>query len=263
MFKDFNSYGSTYVRFGYDDPNPNDPPPPPPPPPPPGDDESKKFSQKDMNALEKKIKEQHRRNMEQITQRLNALEQSSTMTQEEKEKLANQLEQMRQEYMTKEELAKQNEDKVKKDYEGKIKKYESERDSWRDRFTQATIQRSLTDAAVTSEAYNPSQIVGLLAPITRLVEEVDSQGKPTGNFVPKVKWETVKDGQNISLEVVPSEALKLMKDKPEQYGNLFKSSANGGLGSNNNSQGGSNNTRMPPKDTDAYLKWRKEHNLPS
>ncbi len=66
---------------------------------------------------------------------------------------------------------------------------------------------------------------------TRLVEDLDAEGRSTGEFIPKVKFnDTDAEGKPITLDLTAKEAVKRMKELPERFGNLFKSNLSGGLG---------------------------------
>ena len=68
-------------------------------------------------------------------------------------------------------------------------------------------------------------------------EELDSEGKPTGKLIPKVKLQDKdKDGKPVTLELLVPEAIKRMKEM-EQYFNLFKGEGTGGIGGMNRGSG--------------------------
>jgi len=60
---------------------------------------------------------------------------------------------------------------------------------------------------------------------------MDDNGEPTGMLAPKVKFpDTDKDGKSVILDLTVTEAVKRMKELTDQYGNLFKGTAAGGIG---------------------------------
>jgi hypothetical protein len=73
--------------------------------------------------------------------------------------------------------------------------------------------------------------------MTRRVEKLGPDGKPTGEFEARVKFTGEKDGKPVQLDLTPDETVKLMTEMPQQYGNLFISAATGGLGGGNGSSG--------------------------
>jgi hypothetical protein len=90
----------------------------------------------------------------------------------------------------------------------------------------------LQTAAINGDAFNSGQIVGLLRPITELRPEWDKDGKETGRLVPMIDFPDVdeKTGENIKTLRTPQDAVKRMKELPQNYGNLFKSNVVSGVG---------------------------------
>ena len=105
---------------------------------------------------------------------------------------------------------------------------------WEALFRDSTIDRSLQDAAVKHEAFNPAQVVTQLRPWTRVIEVMDEKtGKPTGKYKPVVDMPDVDATTNeqVIMNRSPEEAVKRMKEMPEQWGNLFRSNVVSGIGS--------------------------------
>jgi hypothetical protein len=101
-------------------------------------------------------------------------------------------------------------------------------------YRDSTVQRSSQDAAVKNDAFSPSQIVTLLKPMTKLVEVLDPITKrPTGQYEVQIEMMEVNPKTNELEKMVrsPEDAVKRMKELPEQYGNLFKSGVVSGIGS--------------------------------
>lgn len=117
---------------------------------------------------------------------------------------------------------------------GKIKEHETRANQWESRFRDNEVLRSLQDAAISADAFRAEQIVSLLKPMTKLVEEVDSKtGKATGRYVSTVEFpdKDATTGEPILTSRTPEDAVKRMKELPEIYGNLFKSNVVSGIGS--------------------------------
>jgi hypothetical protein len=218
----------------------------------------KTFSQDDVNALIA----QERRTLEgrskTLLGELEALKTKSSLTAQEKADLESRLEETRNALMTKEELAREALLKEKKQRESEVTNLSSERDAWRNRFASSTIHRSITDAAVALDSYNPSQIVAILASNTRVVEATGEDGKPTGEFNVQVTMQDVgKDGKPIKLDLSVQDAVKRLKEKSE-FHNLFKGLGTGGTGNGNKGGGsGSTNIEELAKDPAAYRAARK------
>jgi len=222
---------------------------------------AKSFSQKEMNSI---LAEDRRKHQEQVQKALNevsALRSKAKLTAEERNSLDKRIENLQNELLTKEELAKKDRERLQKESHARIKTLESELDTWRGRYTDSSIRRSITDAAVKSNAFNPSQIVALLQGDTRLVEDLDPEGNPTGRFKPKVRFEDASEsGESLTLELSPADAVKRMREM-DDYLNLFKGEGKGGIGSNNHVPGKKIDVRDIAKDPELYRKMRAEGKL--
>ena len=197
----------------------------------------KAFTQDDVNRLLADEKRKHQASTRKALEELEAIKAKSNLTDQERVDLEGRLENMKNELMTKEELAKKEQDKITRKFTEDLNKVTGERDSWQQRFTNSTIQRTITDASVASKAFSPRQIVAILQPDTRLVEALDSEGKPTGEMIAKVEFSDVdKEGKPVTLDLTIAEAVKRMSEMDE-YANLFKTDGAGGVGGANRGGG--------------------------
>jgi len=226
--------------------------------PPAGDPPVKTFTQDEVNAIMAK----NRRNLQtKVTELEGQLSEakSGSLTAEEKITLQKRVKELSDSLKTKEELAKQNEEAIKAENEKKISDLQNQLESLQNRYTGETIQRTITDAAVASDAFSPEQIVAILRPNTTLTDELDKDGNPTGNLVSRVKITGKdQDGKDTELDLKVNEAVEVMKKMPEKYGNLFKSNVKGGLGMNTQGDTGGGSVNPAKMTTEEYLKARKE-----
>jgi hypothetical protein len=233
-----------------------DPPPTPPPTPAPvADDDKPTLSQKKVNAILAEEKRKNKEIIDRQVKELETLKKSRGLTEQEKTGLTARIEELQNTLLTKEELAVKERKKLEHEHKVALEQTTTERDTWKNKFVQSTIVRSITDEAVRAEAFAPNQIVALLEKNTRLAEVVDADGNPTGEFIPKVKMQDVdKDGKPLTLDLTVSEALKRMKDRADEYGNLFKSGVAGGLGA----AGGKSGKDVDPSkmSPEQYRLWR-------
>lgn len=193
----------------------------------------KVFTQEDMNRILADEKRKHEGKTRKAIEELDAIKAKATLTDSERQELESRLENMKNEFLTKEELAKKEQDKITRKFSEETTKLSAERDAWQQRFTDSTIQRTITDASVASKAFSPKQIVAILQPDTRLVEALDADGKPTGELVAKVEFSDVdKDQKPVTLDLTIAEAVKRMSEMDE-YANLFKTDGTGGVGGTN------------------------------
>lgn len=228
-----------------------------------GEGGSKKISmtQDELNKMMADNRRKLTKQNQELISQLQKLRDETKMSEENRAELEQRIEQLQEQYMSKEELAKREIEKQGKKHQSEVESLTGDRDKWRRRYTEATIKRSLTDAAVDGEAVRPEQIVAILGQTTYLGEVLDSSGQPTGDFRPVIKFNDINEsGEPVVLELSPQDAIKRMKELPELYGNLFKGSATGGMGG-----GGSTATDTPGslkeilKDPEKYRKWRKSH----
>lgn len=193
---------------------------------------------------------------------LEQLKKIKGLSDEEKTRLTAQIETLASSMMTKEELAATERKKLEKQSKEREDSLVADANKWKNLHTESTLSRSLTDAAVSAEAYRPSQIVAILRPLTSLSDELDKEGKPTGNLIPTVKFST-KDskGNFVTLDMPIDQAMKLMKENTDEYGNLFKSGANGGFGGAANSGKRTNKLDAAQMSTKDYINARKKGEL--
>jgi cob(I)alamin adenosyltransferase len=192
--------------------------------------ETKLFDQTQLNKI---VAEERRKKDEALKKALgeiDALKARSSLTEKERLELEERLQTVRNEALTKEQLAKKKQSELQSEYEKRIQSLESQAKEWEDRYINTTIQRSLVDAAAKNKAYSPEQIVYILKDNTRVTQELDEAGQPTGNYVTKVKLEDV-DPQNkkVMLELSPDDAVARMREL-DKYKNLFQAEGSGGLG---------------------------------
>ncbi len=167
--------------------------------------------------------------------------------------------------MTEEDIRKREIQKKEEQSKQIIHGLESERDTWRNRFTESTIMRTLQDEAIAAEAFGDgSQIVGLLLPKAKLAEEKNDDGQVIGFNTKVTMIDTNEEGKLVTLELTAKEAIKKMKDTPSKYGNLFKSNLNGGLGGSGSDVNGNGRSKKVEdyKDTAKFIEaYSKDKNF--
>jgi hypothetical protein len=199
---------------------------------------------------------------QELVEQLKKMRDETQMTAQQKDELELRIEQIQEQYMSKEELAKREAAKQSKVHQKAVDTLTGERDSWRKMYSESTIERALYDASVKGEAVRPEQIVAMLGQTTHLGEVLDATGQPTGAYAPTVKFNDVDaDGKAVTLELSPDDAIKRMKELPEAYGNLFRGTASGGLGEAGGGKGGEKSASLKDITSDPvkYQKWRKEN----
>lgn len=221
-----------------------------------------KFTQEDVNRMLAEDRRKHKKNTQAALDELEALKSRSNLNKQEREELEGRIKTLNEQLLTKEELAAKDKTKMQTDFENQISGLTTERDEWKNRFTDANIIRSLTDAAVVNNSFNPEQVVAILRQNTQLAEELDAEGKPTGHFVPEVSFEDKdKEGKPVTLKLSPGDAVKRMSEM-DQYLNLFKGDGTGGIGGTTRPGGKAPDIGDLAKDPEAYRKARAEGKIP-
>ncbi len=217
----------------------------------------KTFTQAEMDAaIDKRFKKEKESN-ERLTNELKSLRDKDGVTEQEKAAFQTRIGELEALTLSKEDLAKKEQERIanaaKKVQDG----LSSERDMFKGLYTESQIETALGSAASDPEvkALSPKQIVLLLKGQTRLVQK-DVGGK--SKFEVLVDWtETDKEGISTQVQIPAKEALKRMKEQPAVWGNLFESDAKGGLGGGNVQQQGGSLNPASYSDFENYKKNRK------
>jgi hypothetical protein len=219
------------------------------------------FTQDHMNTeiglARKKAAEANKTLIEQLEE----LKAKASTSESMKEELQQQIENLQQANLSKEEQMvrqiKQLEENVKKTQETLT----TERDRYSKLWKDERISNELRYASDEHKAFSFEQIHSLLYSRTDLKPVIDDAGKPTGQHQVVVTLDVPdKDGNIEVKQLTPSTALKVMKELPQRYGNLFVSTEAGGLGGGNASSGNIVASKTPPpealKSVDAYNAWK-------
>ncbi len=221
----------------------------------------KKFTQEQLNTFIAEEKRKNQLRERKILGELETLKTSASLTTEEKETLEKRIEDLQTQNMTGEEKARRAEEAAEKKNVEAVTNLTKERDNWQTKHANLVINTAIITTASEGEnkAISHEQILAILQPKTKLVEQLDDDGKPTGNYEPKVSFpDNNKENEPIILELTVPEAIKRMKEL-EKYGNLFEGIKTGGLGgTGSTTKGGKIDIDKLAKDPAAYRKYRKE-----
>jgi hypothetical protein len=194
----------------------------------------KTFTQEDLNRILAEDKRKHQTQLQKMETQLSELAKSKTLTDQERATLKENLDAIAGQLRTKEQQAQLEKRQMEEAHATKMAEADQKAQVWESLYRDSTIARSLQDAAVKHEAFNTSQIVTQLKPWTRLIEIMDEKtGKGTGKYQVVVEMPDVDPttGQPVPFTGTPEDAVKRMKEMPEQWGNLFKSGVVSGIGS--------------------------------
>lgn len=182
------------------------------------------------NALAKEKKRWVEQSQKQIAE-LKKLQDQHNLTEQQKQELQRQIDDLNNQFLSKEEVAKREREKLEKSYKEQLDISRKETEQWKNLFHENMVKRELLDAAAQSGAFSPSQIVMMLEKSSKLVEKKNEEGKPTGIYEIIVTFNDYDtDGKPVTLSLNALEAMKRMQEAPERWGNLFRSGVANGLG---------------------------------
>lgn len=222
--------------------------------------EGKRFTQDEVNRMIKADKDRTRKENEKLLNQLKQINENG-LTPEAKTELEQRIAALEDEGKTKEQLQREEKERLTSGYEKKIKEKDMKLSAAERRYADYRTQIDIMSAASSKDvlgenvAINPQQIVTFLKPQVLMEEEI-VEGKPTGELVPRVKWRAKdEEGKDVELKLSVTDAVKRMSEQPE-HSNLFSSGARSGLGGY--TQAGSSNGKIPD-DTAAYMAARKKN----
>lgn len=224
----------------------------------------KVFTQDDVNKFLADDRRKHTQKYEQLESAYRDALENQNLSSEQRGQLEAKLDELQKTFRSKEQQLEHDKRLLEERYSKDVKEQAEKAVLWENKFRQTLIDRTLQDAAVTNDAFNPTQILALLRPMTKIVEKTDDQGKSTGELVPIVDLTDIdtKTGESIITRRTPEDAVKRMRELPDLFGNLFKSNVVSGVGAGR-AAGGSNtgDGRVDPRkiSMDQYMKLRKEN----
>lgn len=192
--------------------------------------EGKTFTQEELNKILADDKRKHQEKYKQLEDSYKELLQNQNLTQDERDKMKSRLDDLQKSYRTKEQQIEYEKKKAQEEWEEKLKEENERADKWENMFKKETMDRSLQDAAMGTDAFNPNQIVSLLRPYTQLKDDEES-----GSLKAMVDFPDIdeKTGEPVNTLRTPQDAVKRMRELPKMYGNLFKSNVVSGVGAGN------------------------------
>ncbi len=194
--------------------------------------EPKTFTSEQVEKLLKEEKTKSQVERTNMVQQLEEIQQTSTLNEQQRKELEDQVTALREASMTTEERAKSALARKEQEYSGKLVTTENERDGWKDKYTQTRINNALLSAANSNELkpFHSDDIVNALGNNTFLKELVDDLGKKTGEFTVLVKFDDIdKDGKTTVVEMDPGQVVSKMS-KMTRWSHLFQSSKISGSG---------------------------------
>jgi hypothetical protein len=209
----------------------------------------KMFSQEEVNSMLAADKRNLQAKLKTLEDNLAGTLQNSQLTQKQRDDLEVSMEDMRKQFLSKEQQALMEKQKLESDYKKDLENERTQRKLFETKFVDSTISRSLADAAVDNGAFSAEQIVALLRPHTKLIND-----QPVVDFNDK----HAETGEAIVVQLSPVAAVKRMKELATVHGNLFKSNIVSGVGGSSGS-GDPGRIDMRKLTPQQYAKLRKEN----
>lgn len=236
----------------YDGETPPATPPATPPTTPPPEPTGKTYTQDDLNKALAADKRAHQTQYQKLEQQLQSTLENAKLTDEQRVKLEESLEDVRKQLRTKEEQARIDKKRLEDEFGGKLSVAEQRAIAAEKKWADSTVDRALRDAANAEDAFNADIVVTVLKGHTKLVDDT-----PMVDFV-SIDPDT---GESKVLQMSPLEAVKKMKEDAKRFGNLFRSGVVGGIGGTGSAGSLPNGGKVDVKNLsmDQYMKLRKEN----
>lgn len=195
----------------------------------------------------------YEKEMKKAAKEAQKLADDKRLSDEERAEHAKRAEDLQALYTTEKEQAAQREKKQREAHDKELKDERTKVETYKGKYAKTLIDNEL--AVVTADEATVGIIKKILRPDTVLVDELNEEGKPTGEQVVRVNFEDIdQKGKPVKLLISVPDAIKRMRELPEQYGSCFKGSGSSGLGGNNG-RGGSGGMI---EDTAAYIANRNK-----
>jgi hypothetical protein len=189
------------------------------------------FTQDEVNKF---LADERRKTTQKYTQLESAYKEALTnqnLTQEQRVQLEEKLEDLQKTFRSKEQQLEHERKQLEEKYSKELTGLKESAQTWEQRFKNTMLERTLQDASVKHEAYNPAVMTSLLKTMAKVIEKTDDQGRGTGEWTTIVDLTDVdaKTGETIVTRRNPEDAVKRMKELPE-YAMLFKCNVVSGIG---------------------------------
>lgn len=218
-------------------------------PPSPNPDDEKKFSQSDFN----KAMAEHKKGLQTQLQTTQAELEKMKKEGGNVEGLQAKIKELSDSLLSKDELAKQEAERLKQAHQDELGQFKTRADSFQQLHHGLLLSNEISKAAMKHKAWDAEQLEVFVGSKAKVTPELDNSGKPTGKFKAMIPW--VVDGKNVELTVDEAVA-KMREDK--RFGNLFRADGTPGAGMTlNNAPTQPSSNGQLPMDTASYMAQRK------
>jgi hypothetical protein len=199
---------------------------------------SKTFDQEAVNRIVKKererLEESFKAKLQEQLDRVNKLSEAKDLTEQQRSSLAEQKLALETDLMTEREKADADKKRADAAHKKELEALQGDQKKWRGLYESQMKETVIFAAAAQHDAYNPTQLLGLVAPLTVVEEVKNNKGEGTGRYETVVKTSVLEkgdDGKEHLVEktlAVPS-YVEYLKGRKE-YQNLFVANRPGGTG---------------------------------
>jgi len=227
--------------------------------------QEKDFSQADLNRFLADDRRKHSEKYQKLEASFKQILDDKNLQKEQRAKMESELADLQKSFRTKEQQAEYERKQERERFTSELELSHESAEKWETLYKSSVVDRSLQDAAISEEAFNPTQIMGLLRPLTKMQEETSEEGESLGTYTPLIDFPDIDEttGEQVVSLRTPAQAVQRMKELPHLYGNLFRPNVVSGVGSGSATGGvqsgdGGRVDSMKLSD-EQYRKMRKEN----
>jgi hypothetical protein len=206
-----------------------------------GSGEPKTFTQEDLNKILAEDRRKHQAQVVKIQSTLEETLQSKNLAAQEKESLAQQLEEVKRANETAAQTLAREKKEAETALAKKVAEAGKEAEKFKKMFQQQLVESELTRAVSDPDVFNPDQLKQLIRGSGVELEQIrdEATGQMTDNMrVVVVMEDRDAEGKPIRTKTDPVSAVKRMKVLSAVYGNQFRSGVVSGIGSGSAVGGG-------------------------
>jgi hypothetical protein len=186
---------------------------------------TKVFTQDEIDSIVRERLAREDKKIKELLDQNAELQKTAKLTDEERANLKKRHDEIRGELLNTKEIAEKEIETLRREKERLEKEKNDILLAERNRYNTYRIENELLLAAKANDARVPDQLVKLLRDSAEVVEKVDESGKPTGEYQVMVEVRGFNDGQPYVVKREPNEAVALLREMPDSWGNQFNSKA--------------------------------------
>lgn len=197
-----------------------------------GPDGKPLFTQEHMNKEIGNARVAARRDSENVIKELESLRDAASTSEATRTRLTEQIETLREQMVTKEQALQAELEQTQRKHKEEAQKLTEAAQLYERRWREQTIATDIVTHAERADAFSAQQVFDLLRATAEVRPRLDEQGNETGGFhtVVTIRDLDPKTKTERPMTLPVDQAIKRMKELPEQYGNLFRPSDKSGTG---------------------------------